>query len=46
MYTMEKHLHLNGTKIVKIFLFFRRGAAQAVPGRIDEPDKNWKFSLA
>ncbi len=43
---MEKHLHRNGTKIVKIFLHLSKGEQQKrFLARIDEPDKNWKFSL-
>jgi PPK2 family polyphosphate:nucleotide phosphotransferase len=44
---MEHHLHNNGTRTIKIFLHLseeeQRGRFLA---RIDEPDKNWKFSLA
>ncbi len=44
---LEEHLHRNGTRIVKIFLHLsndeqRRRFLQ----RIDEPEKNWKFSLS
>jgi PPK2 family polyphosphate:nucleotide phosphotransferase len=44
---LENHLHRNGTLIVKLFLHVsaeeqRRRFLQ----RIDEPDKNWKFSVA
>jgi PPK2 family polyphosphate:nucleotide phosphotransferase len=43
---MEKHLHRNGTKIVKIFLHLsREEQRKRFLARIDEPDKNWKFSL-
>ena len=44
---MEKHLHRNGTKIVKIFLHLsQEEQRKRFLARIDEPDKNWKFSLA
>jgi PPK2 family polyphosphate:nucleotide phosphotransferase len=44
---MERHLHRNGTKIVKIFLHLsEEEQRKRFLERIDEPDKNWKFSLA
>jgi polyphosphate kinase 2 (PPK2 family) len=44
---MEKHLHRNGTRIVKIFLHLsQEEQRKRFLARIDEPDKNWKFSLA
>ena len=44
---LEEHLHRNGTRIVKILPPPVEGrTAKALPERIDEPDKNWKFSLA
>jgi PPK2 family polyphosphate:nucleotide phosphotransferase len=44
---MEGHLHRNGTKIVKIFLHLsKEEQRKRFLERIDEPDKNWKFSLA
>jgi len=44
---MEKHLHRNGTRIVKIFLHLsQKEQRKRFLARIDEPDKNWKFSLA
>ena len=44
---LEKHLHRNGTRIVKIFLHLSRGEQRKrFLERIDEPDKNWKFSLS
>jgi PPK2 family polyphosphate:nucleotide phosphotransferase len=44
---MERHLHRNGTKIVKIFLHLsQEEQRKRFLARIDEPDKNWKFSLA
>ncbi len=44
---LERHLHANGTRIVKVFLHLspeeqRRRFLQ----RIDDPRKNWKFSEA
>ena len=44
---LEGHLHRNGTKIVKIFLHLSQDEQRKrFLARIDEPDKNWKFSLA
>jgi PPK2 family polyphosphate:nucleotide phosphotransferase len=44
---LEKHLHCNGTRIVKIFLHLSaEEQRKRFLARIDEPDKNWKFSLA
>lgn len=44
---MEGHLHRNGTRIVKIFLHLsKEEQRKRFLARIDEPDKNWKFSLA
>jgi PPK2 family polyphosphate:nucleotide phosphotransferase len=44
---LEKHLHRNGTRIVKVFLHLSKGEQRRrFLERIDEPDKNWKFSLA
>jgi PPK2 family polyphosphate:nucleotide phosphotransferase len=44
---LEKHLHRNGTQIVKIFLHLsREEQRKRFLARIDEPDKNWKFSPA
>ena len=44
---LEKHLHRNGTRIVKIFLHLSKNEQRKrFLERIDEPDKNWKFSLA
>lgn len=43
----EKHLSNNGTKIVKIFLnVSREEQKQRFLDRINEEDKNWKFSSA
>jgi PPK2 family polyphosphate:nucleotide phosphotransferase len=44
---MERHLQRNGTKIVKIFLHLsEEEQRKRFLARIDELDKNWKFSLA
>jgi PPK2 family polyphosphate:nucleotide phosphotransferase len=44
---IERHLHANGTRIVKIFLHLsKEEQRQRFLARIDEPDKNSKFSLA
>lgn len=43
----EEHLHLNGTRIVKIFLHLsKKEQRQRFLQRIDKEDKNWKFTLA
>jgi PPK2 family polyphosphate:nucleotide phosphotransferase len=43
----EKHLHRNGTRIIKFFLHLSKGEQRRrFLERIDEPEKNWKFSLA
>ncbi len=44
---MESHLHRNGTRIIKVFLHLsKEEQRKRFLERIDEPDKNWKFSLA
>ena len=44
---LEDHLHRNGTHIIKIFLHLSKNEQRKrFLERIDEPDKNWKFSLA
>jgi PPK2 family polyphosphate:nucleotide phosphotransferase len=44
---LERHLHANGTRIVKVFLHLsKEEQRQRFLARIDEPDKNWKFSMA
>jgi PPK2 family polyphosphate:nucleotide phosphotransferase len=44
---MERHLHRNGTHTVKIFLHLSQGEQRKrFLERIDDPDKNWKFSPA
>jgi PPK2 family polyphosphate:nucleotide phosphotransferase len=43
----EKHLHRNGTRVVKFFLHVsKREQAKRFLDRIEEPDKNWKMSLS
>jgi PPK2 family polyphosphate:nucleotide phosphotransferase len=47
MVDLERHLYHNGTRTVKIFLHLSRGEQRKrFLERIDEPEKNWKFSLA
>ena len=42
---LEKHLHRNGTRIVKFFLHLSKDEQrERFLARIDDPDKNWKFS--
>ena len=44
---LERHLHGNGTRIIKFFLHLsKEEQRKRFLARIDEPDKNWKFSLA
>ena len=44
---LEEHLHRNGTRIIKFFLHLSKDEQRKrFLDRIDEPDKNWKFSLA
>jgi PPK2 family polyphosphate:nucleotide phosphotransferase len=44
---LEKHLHANGTRIIKFFLHLsKEEQRKRFLARIDEPEKNWKFSLA
>lgn len=43
---LENHLHRNGTRIVKFFLHLsKEEQRKRFLKRIDEPDKNWKFSV-
>ncbi|HUE65021.1 MAG TPA: ADP-polyphosphate phosphotransferase [Rhizomicrobium sp.] len=40
----ERHLHANGTRILKFFLHLSKEEQRTrFLARIDEPDKNWKF---
>jgi PPK2 family polyphosphate:nucleotide phosphotransferase len=44
---IEKHLHQNGTRILKFFLnVSKEEQKERFLSRIDEPHKNWKFSIA
>lgn len=44
---LEDHLHRNGTRIIKFFLHLsQEEQRKRFLDRIDEPEKNWKFSLA
>jgi len=43
----ERHLHANGTVILKFYLHMSKDEQRKrFVERIDEPEKNWKFSLA
>jgi len=43
---LERHLHGNGTRIIKFFLHLsKEEQRKRFLARIDEPEKNWKFSL-
>lgn len=43
----ERHLHANGTRIVKIFLHLsKEEQRERFIARIDDLEKNWKFSAA
>jgi len=47
IHDLEGHLHRNGTRIVKFFLHVsKEEQRKRFLARIDEPDKNWKFSRA
>jgi PPK2 family polyphosphate:nucleotide phosphotransferase len=44
---LERHLNLNGTRIVKFFLHLsKEEQRKRFLQRIDDEDKNWKFSVA
>ncbi|MCL7421287.1 MAG: polyphosphate kinase 2 family protein [Methylobacter sp.] len=44
---LENHLYRNGTRILKFFLHLsEEEQRKRFLDRIDEPEKNWKFSLA
>ena len=44
---LEDHLQRNGTRIIKFFLHLSKDEQRKrFLDRIDEPEKNWKFSLA
>jgi PPK2 family polyphosphate:nucleotide phosphotransferase len=42
---LERHLHANGTRIIKFFLHLSKDEQRRrFLARIDEPEKNWKFN--
>jgi PPK2 family polyphosphate:nucleotide phosphotransferase len=44
---LEEHLHRNGTRTIKVFLHLSlEEQRKRFLERIDEPEKNWKFSAA
>jgi PPK2 family polyphosphate:nucleotide phosphotransferase len=44
---LERHLHRNGTRIAKFFLHLsKEEQRRRFLARIDDPEKNWKFSRA
>ena len=44
---LERHLYYNGTRTVKVFLHLsKEEQRKRFIARIDEPDKNWKLSIA
>jgi len=44
---LEEHLHANGTRVAKFFLHMsKEEQRKRFLARIDEPQKNWKFSTA
>jgi PPK2 family polyphosphate:nucleotide phosphotransferase len=44
---LEKHLHRNGTRVIKFFLHLsKEEQRKRFLARLDEPEKNWKFSEA
>jgi PPK2 family polyphosphate:nucleotide phosphotransferase len=43
---LERHLHANGTRIIKFFLHLsKEEQRKRLIARIDDPAKNWKFSV-
>ena len=47
MVSLEKHLHRNGTRVVKFFLHLSKDEQRRrFLRRIDDPEKNWKFGSA
>jgi PPK2 family polyphosphate:nucleotide phosphotransferase len=47
MVDLERHLYRNGTRTIKIFLHLsQEEQRKRFLQRLDEPDKNWKFSLS
>ncbi|CAG4882399.1 Polyphosphate:ADP phosphotransferase [Georgfuchsia toluolica] len=44
---LEDHLYRNGTRVIKFFLHLsKKEQRKRFLERIDDPDKNWKFSVA
>ncbi len=44
---LERHLHVNGARVVKFFLHLsKEEQRKRFLERIDQPEKNWKFSAA
>lgn len=44
---LEKHLHRNGTRIIKFFLHLsKEEQRKRFLKRLEKPEKNWKFSLS
>ena len=44
---LERHLHLNGTRVIKFYLHISKDEQRKrLLKRIEEPEKYWKFSLA
>jgi PPK2 family polyphosphate:nucleotide phosphotransferase len=44
--SLEKHLHINGTRIIKFFLHLsKEEQRKRFLDRIDNPEKNWKFGI-
>jgi len=44
---LEQHLHRNGTRVIKFYLHLsKEEQRKRFLQRIDEPQKNWKFTLA
>jgi PPK2 family polyphosphate:nucleotide phosphotransferase len=45
--SLERHLHANGTNVIKFYLHISKDEqCRRFLDRIDQPEKNWKFSLA
>ena len=44
---LDKHLHRNGTQVIKFFLHLsKEEQRKRFLARIDDPDKNWKLTTA
>ena len=44
---LERHLHMNGTRVMKFYLHLSRDEQRRrFLERVDDPEKNWKFSLS